>query len=306
MDIILTGLATGAIYGLVGLAFAISFYVTRVLNFAQGQLLMAAMMITASLDAAGLPVVLAIFAGLVVAAVLGAVGYLLAVRPVLVYNRSTFGWLVSTLGFAVVLENGFALIWGPTSRPFPSLLDNIVLDVAGAKITAEQLAAILFAIVVAVAFEVVRRNTLFGKLGIAVASDADMASAVGANPDSIALFAFVISGIVAGSAGILVGPRTFANPYLGDTFGISGFIAMMIGGGTEHPVAAIYGGFLLGILSAFANAVINSQASDWFPFVVLVLVLIVSPEGLFSNRGVRRWFAFVARMLREERLEGLR
>jgi branched-chain amino acid transport system permease protein len=88
-------------------------------------------------------------------------------------------------------------------------------------------------------------------------------------------------------AGILVGPITFANPYLGDTYGIYGFVAMMIGG-TEKPFAAMIGGLLLGVLGEGANAIINSQASDWFPFVVLLAILIISPEGLFGGSGSLR------------------
>ena len=82
---------------------------------------------------------------------------------------------------------------------------------------------------------------------------------------------------------MLVGPSTFANPYLGHTYGTFGFIAMMIGGGTERPVAAMFGGLLLGIMSEGANALINSQASDWFPFLVLALILILTPRGLFAS-----------------------
>jgi branched-chain amino acid transport system permease protein len=75
---------------------------------------------------------------------------------------------------------------------------------------------------------------------------------------------------------------------LGDTFGTLGFIAMMIGGGTEKPIAAMFGGLILGICAEGANAMINSQASDWFPFIILVVVLIVLPRGLFSAGNLFR------------------
>ena len=87
----------------------------------------------------------------------------------------------------------------------------------------------------------------------------------------------------AGVAGILIGPLTFANPYLGDTYGISGFVALMIGG-TRRPLSAMGGGLLLGLLSQLATSAINPQAADWLPFVVVVAVLLLTPEGLFSLR----------------------
>ena len=137
-------------------------------------------------------------------------------------------------------------------------------------------------------FELVRRGTLFGKIGMATAADPEMATAVGVNTTVVAIIAFAASAFYAGVAGLLIGPTTFANPYLGDTFGTFGFIAMMIGGGTEKPIAAMFGGLLLGVCAEGANAMINSQASDWFPFIILVVVLIVSPRGLFSAGNLFR------------------
>jgi branched-chain amino acid transport system permease protein len=143
--------------------------------------------------------------------------------------------------------------------------------------------AIGVALVLAAAFEIVRKRTLFGKLGVAIAEDPEMASAVGANTNAFAIGAFAVAGIFAGVAGVLIGPLTYANPYLGDTYGIAGFVALMIGG-TRRPLAAMGGGLLLGVLSELAKSAINPQAADWLPFLVVVVVLLVTPQGLFSWR----------------------
>ena len=283
LQIVLSGLAIGAVYGLVGMALAISFYVTRVINFAQGQLMMVAIMIVAAITAAGYSAWLGVIAGLICACLVAILSYVIAVRPILAFDRFSFGWLVSTLGFAVVVENIAAYIWGPTSRAFPPILHHISIHIGSAVLTGQQLLAIAVAVLLTVAFELVRKHTLFGKLGMAIASDPEMASAIGANTAVVAIAAFAVSGLFAGIAGVLIGPSTFANPYLGNTFGTYGFIAMMIGGGTEKPVAAMLGGLLLGVLAEGANALIDSQASDWFPFLVLVVVLIFTPKGLFSS-----------------------
>jgi branched-chain amino acid transport system permease protein len=285
VQIVLSGLATGAIYGLVAMAFAIAFYVTRVINFAQGQLLMVAVMVTAALSRAGWPTGVAIVAGLVAAVVFGALIYLLAVRPVLAFDRFSFAWLVSTLGVATILEAGAALIWGPTSRGFPTMLNSAPVHLLGAVISLQQVLAIVAGVVAVAALELFRRRTLFGKLGMAIAADPEMASAIGANTQVVAVAAFALAGLLAGVAGVLVGPITFANPYIGSTFGINGFVALMIGG-IERPAGAMAGGLLLGVLSQLANTEINSQASDWFPFVIVVVVLLLRPSGLFSGA---RW-----------------
>lgn len=283
LQFILSGLAIGAIYGLIGMALAISYYVTRVINFAQGQLMMLAIMVAATISTAGYSPWIAVAAGLVGSCVVGVLSYFVAVRPILMFDRFSFGWLVSTLGFALVIENATAYILGPESRPFPPLLNDVSVHIGDAVLTAQQILAVAIALVFAVLFEILRKRTLFGKLGMATAVDPEMASAIGVNTTVVALTTFVIAGLFAGVAGVLIAPRTFANPYLGDTYGTYGFVAMMIGGGTERPIAAMFGGFLLGLLSEGANALINSQASDWFPFLVLVVILILTPQGLFSS-----------------------
>jgi branched-chain amino acid transport system permease protein len=286
LQFVLSGLAIGSIYGLMGMALAISFYVTRVINFAQGQMMMIAVMIVSALTAAGFSPWVAVVCGLLVSCIVGILSYFVAVKPILAFDRFSFGWLVSTLGFAVAVENAAAYIWGPTSQAFPPILNNISVHFGEAVLTLQQLLAVGIALVLTVAFELIRKRTLFGKLGMAIAADPEMASAIGANTTAVAITAFAISGLFAGIAGVLIGPSTFANPYLGGTFGTAGFIAMMIGGGTEKPAAAMFGGLLLGVLAEGANAMINSQASDWFPFLVLIVILIVSPRGLFSSGSV--------------------
>lgn len=294
LQVLLSGLAIGAVYGLVAMAFAIVFYVTRVINFATGQLLMVSITITAALSRAGVPDAVSLVIGIVASTLAGVVIYLIAVRPVLRFDRFSFAWLVSTLGVAIVLQSLAAIIWGPTSRGFPALLNRVNLHVAGAGISAQELLTIVVAIVVLVGFELVRRRTLFGKLGQAISSDPEMASAIGARVTGYAIAAFAFGGLLAGVAGVLVGPITFSNPYLGDTYGIFGFIALMIGG-IERPAAAMGGGLVLGVLSVAANTFIGSQASDWFPFVVVVIVLLIAPHGLFaSGDAVRRLWASIA------------
>ena len=283
LQFFLSGLSIGAIYGLLGLALALSFYVTRVINFAQGQMLTMAIVVAASLSEAGYSPWIGVVLGPIAAGAIGVVSYFVAVRPILKADRFSFGWMVSTLGFGLALENAIAYVVGPRSRAFPPLLNDIGVHIGGALLTAQQILAIAVAAVIIVALELVRRRTLFGKVGMAAAADPEMAECIGANTMMVAAVTFAISGLLAGIAGVLIAPRTFANPYLGGTFNTFGFVSMMIGG-AENPAFAMVGGLLLGVLSEGANTYINSQASDWFPFVILVLVLLVSPRGIFGVR----------------------
>ena len=301
-QVLLTGLSTGAIYGLIAMAYAVVFYVTRVINFATGQLFMACIMITMAVANAGGSIWLAILAGFATSSLGGVVVYFLAVRPVLRFDRFSFAWLVSTLGVGIILESLAALKWGTSSLPFPNMMNGRDVAIFNAKLTWQQIITIIVGLVVVGLFELLRRKTLFGKIGMAISTDPDIAASMGANVMLYTILAFALGGLLAGIAGVLVGPFSFASPYLGESFGISGFVALMIGG-IERPAAAMGGGLILGILTVLANTYINSQASDWFPFVVVVVVLLISPNGIFMagtsiKKTVRRLGLTHAKMTR--------
>jgi branched-chain amino acid transport system permease protein len=290
LQVLFSGLAVGTIYGLVAMAFAVVFYVTKVINFATGQLLMVSILTTVGLMRLGIPDGAAIVLALMLSTLLGVVTYFVAVRPVLRFDRFSFAWLVSTLGVAIVIQSIFALIFGPASQPFPRGWHGIPLRFAGVTITLQELVTLLVGLAAIVGWGLLRRKTLLGKLGMAISTDPEIASTMGANVTAFAVGAFAIGGFLAGLAGILVGPITYGNPYLGDTYGIFGFIALMIGG-VQRPAAALGGGLVLGVLSIAANTYIGAQASDWFPFVLVLLVLLLTPNGIFaSGADLRKLF----------------
>lgn len=282
VDALITGLAVGATYGLVAMGYSVAFYVTRVINFAEGELLMASVMVTAVLVTSGLPTWVGLVLGVLCAGALSVVIYLVAVWPVMRVTRIKFAWFVSTLGMAIILENLAAALWGTSSRPYPALLSQIRISFGSVNVTGQDLLAIGVVIAVAAGFEVVRRRTLFGRLGMATAEDAEMAEAIGGNTRLLAIVAFAGAGLLAGIAGVLIGPVTFAGPYLGDTYGIGGFVALMLAG-MRKPASAVVGGLVYGVLIQLANTYINGQAAEWFPMVVVFLLLIVRPYGLFDS-----------------------
>lgn len=272
----------GAIYGLIALGFSVIFYVTQVIQFGHGQVVMIGIMVAAAAAGAGLPVEVVVILGILASTAISVVVYFVGVRPVLSKGRNTMATLVTTLGLALLFESGAALIWGTSSRPFPNLLNNTSLHIGSATLTLQELTAIVVGVVLALAVEVLRRRTLYGKLGMAVAVDPEMATGVGINTRAIAVGAFVIAGFLAGVAAILVGPRSFGNPYLGETYGIDGFVALMIAG-TDRPLASLVGGFILGVAEQCATGYINTQAGGWFPFVLVIAVLVILPRGLFAT-----------------------
>lgn len=297
LQVLFSGLSVGVVYGLVAMAFAVVFYVTKVVNFATGQLLMVSILLTAGSVKLGAPDWLGMIVGLLGSTLLGAIIYFIAVRPVLKFDRFSFAWLVSTLGIAVVIQAIFAIVFGPASQPFPRGLHQFPVRILGATITVQEILTIVIGVAAILAWELVRRRTLLGKLGMAISTDPEIASSIGANVTAYAVGAFAVGGFLAGLAGILVGPITYGNPYLGDTYGIFGFIALMIGG-IQRPSAAMGGGIVLGVLSIAANTYIGAQAADWFPFVLVLLVLLLAPNGVFaSGESLRKLFRRRSAML---------
>jgi branched-chain amino acid transport system permease protein len=285
LQVILTGLSVGAIYGLVAMGFAVVYYVNRVINFATGQLLMLSVMIIAGLGQSGVSPWVTIPLGVAASTIGAVVIYLLAVRPVLAFDRFSFAWLVSTLGVAIILASAAAFIWGTSSLPFPQLLNRSEVKIFGASLSWQQILSIVVAVLLTLIIELLRTRTLSGKFAMAISEDPETASAMGVNVTAYAILAFALGGLLVGIAGVLVGPISFANPYLGDTYGIYGFVALMVGG-IERPAAAMGGGLVLGVLITIASTYINPLASDWFPFVVVIAVLLVAPNGIFRSGAV--------------------
>ena len=118
------------------MSYAIVFYVTRVVNFATGQVMMAAIMVTTALSMKNLPISLSIIIGISTSIILSLIIYFIGVRPVQRLDRFSFAWLVSTMGIGIVIESIAAVIWGVGSEPFPQLLNGKTFAFLGGRLTA--------------------------------------------------------------------------------------------------------------------------------------------------------------------------
>lgn len=266
------------------MGYSLGYSVSGVINFAHGQILMVGAMVVSGFYTKWLTGGLIL--GLLASSVMGIVVYLVAIRPVLKRSATGFAWLVSTLGLAIVVQAAMAWLFGTDSRQFPQLLQGSHLSVKGASITGQGILAIVCVSIVGIVLEIFRRRSILGKAAMAVAADSTQAAAVGINTSRVHLVAFGLAGLLAGVAGILVGPTAFANPYMGAGYGVKGFVALLLGGIT-NPTAAIGGGLILGILEAISAVVFGPSTVDWFPLVALVLVLLIAPNGVFGSKGLK-------------------
>lgn len=297
----LSGLANGAVLGLVALGFTLVAGTVRVLHLAHGDVVVAAVL-TAVLGVLGTtPVAVALAPGpalafvvLVLAsgALLAAGVALLAVRPHLpdpATGRSgdALGWVAGGVAAGLLLREGLALLLPQEGYaiPDPLRLDALtgsgVLSLPGGQVLPARVPAVLLlALVAGVLTERLLVRSRFGKALRAVADDPDAAALCGVPARRVVLQAFVLAGLLAGLAGLLDAPgRTSLSVDAGVVLGLAGIAAALLGG-LGSPRGALLGGLAVGLVQSLVVTALDARFTDVVPLTLLVVLLAVRPEGL--------------------------
>jgi branched-chain amino acid transport system permease protein len=286
-DILVPGLAAGAIYALIAMGFNVTFATTRVLNFAHGEFLMLGTVIGYFMLAfMGLPIIIALVATVAAVGLIGAVEERLAVRPALKQGHSAHGWLLATFGCAILIRAITDLIMGPDARVYPNVFPEKSVAVFGALIVPHHVILIGVAILIAVVFWAFYERTMLGRALGAVSQDPDAAALRGIPIGLLATLSFVLAGSLAAFAGFLAAPLTGAYPTIGLLFTLKGFIASSIGG-IPRILGALIGGFVLGIVETLAIYTIGAGYRNVAIFGLLIFMLAVRPGGFLGSRSVR-------------------
>jgi branched-chain amino acid transport system permease protein len=287
LQLVLSGLAVGSVYALVALGFALIFSTVRVVNFAQGEFVMIGALVGYSAHVAtGLPLPWAMLLAGIVTVVVALATERLAVYP-LRGLQSSVAWVMSTLGVGLMLRSGAATVWGKAPQPFPATFGNQPIAVAGLSFVPQEAATLALAVFSVLVLELLRRGTIVGKAMRAAAFNLDAAKLVGINISTTSLLAFGTSAALAALAGILIAPLSNASSEMGTLLGIKGFAAAAVGGlGTFQ--GALAGGLLLGVVELLAAGLLPPGFSDVAAFLLLILILLVRPSGLFGKPETSR------------------
>ena len=285
----LSGVSFGMIYAAVALSLVLIWRGTRLLNYAQGGMAM----ITTYIAIEVIYHTGSYWAGFVVALVagvlLGAVCQLTIIRPTM--NKPPLNGVIVTIGLLVLLEGLAGIFFGGQFRSFPTAFSVRGLRIGGTPLGVSRYdifvaAAVLVAtLALAVAF----RYTSAGLRMRAAAFNATIARLSGIRVARVLTVGWALAGLLGALAGVLVSPSTFLYPNSMDTIFVFGFTAAVIGG-LDSPVGAVTGGLLLGLALSYAGGYLPSGA-NLVPVValgILVVVLMVRPDGLFSATKVRR------------------
>jgi branched-chain amino acid transport system permease protein len=285
MTTIFSGLSLGAIYVIVAIGYNIIFISSRVFNFAQAQFIMVGGFV--ALVAArqfNLPLWLAILLCAVIGGALGGLEELLAIRRLA--GRGAHNELVTTLGVATMLSGIALLIFGSDPTRAPYFADANAFDFLGGRVNIVDLLLIVVAAVLATIVGVVTRSTLFGLASLATSEDRQAGMLRGINVKRLALLAFIIGCAVVAATGPLVTAKTYLSFDLGDTLAVKAFVALAIGGIGSYP-GAVVGGFFVGLVETFAARYLGSQWQNITVFVLLLIVLLALPNGIFARRTER-------------------
>jgi branched-chain amino acid transport system permease protein len=286
--ILLSGITTGALYALVALGIVIVNKATGIINFAQGELFMftgfLAWMFHVQFGLAyPLTLLLAVAAGFL----LGALTDRIAFQPL--KNVDIVSLVLATVGIAFVLRGLARIIWGGKGDylTFPPITSPEPIMIGEMMVIPQQLAVLAGAVLIMAVFWLFFRFTRAGKMMQATADNAKAATLVGIRTDRIYMLAFGTGTAVAAAAAVLAAPLTLLYPDMGFAFFIKGFAAAVLGGLTSLP-GAILGGLLVGIVEALAGGYIASSLIEVSGFVVIMVVLLVMPQGLVSIGRLRR------------------
>lgn len=281
---ILSGLAIGGIYALVALGFHIMWSAAKAVNFAHGDTLMLGAVLAVMGVDAGLPLSVACILAVVAGGVFGILLERFAVRP-FATSATSIGWMLTTIAVGVMIEALATLQFGGFSRPLASPGVNNAVHILGAGVYPQELVIPVFAVLVMIGLKLMQRHTLIGRAMKAVAHDKRAAALMGINVNRIVAFSFGLASLLGAAAGVLVAPVIQVSATMGTLLGLKGFAVAIIGGITSAPGVVIVGlGF--GIMEKFVEGYISTAAREIIGFGVMILVLLVFPQGLFGKREV--------------------
>ena len=281
-QLVVAGIGMGSIYALVALGLVLIYRTTNVVNFAQGDFpMVGAFLLVISILYLGLPYWAGILISLAGMVVFGALFNLTVYYPL--RNRSYLPVLISTLGASIFVQNTILATFGPHPANLPPLLPVRGFQIAGIFVDPQYLVIILTSALLVVLQYLFFEKTYVGKKVQATAQDKEMAALLGIPIRWMIMLTFILSAVLGGVAGVLVGPITYFSIGMGTAIALKAFAATIIGGFGDVR-GAILGGIGLGIIENLGAAYVSVPYKDGFAFLVLFAFLMVRPQGIFGEK----------------------
>jgi branched-chain amino acid transport system permease protein len=288
VDLTLAGLTNGAVFAALALALVLIWRSTRIVNFAQGGMLMITTFIDYTLISHGASYWAALAAAIASGLVLGAVVEITFIRPV-EKRPSPLDAVVVTFGLLILLQGLAGMIFGGTPRSYPPAFGIIGYEVGGRRLlfAPNDLWVVLVVLGVMAVLAAVFRWTALGLRMRASAFAPEIARMLGVRVGRTLTLGWALAAGVGALAGVLVAPGTFVSPTAFDAALVYGFTAAIIGG-LDSPPGAVVGGLSLGLVLSYVSGYAGSDVQTFGAFVVLIVVLMIRPSGVFGSPVRRR------------------
>lgn len=280
---IVNGLVLGSTYSLIALGFTLIIGVLSMLNLAIGETLMISGFLgLITMTVLELPFVIALIVAVLVGAAVSLITYYASFK--LVDQEFFAAPVLSTIGVGVVLTAGAVRVFGSENRAFPEVVPPQTFEFMGARIRLEQLLIVAIAVALMFVLQRVVHGTKIGLAIRAVSDRADTAALVGVPVERVIVTTFAVSGAIVGAAGVLTGLLFHTiNPFIGLSSTLKG-LAIMVIGGLGSIRGAVIAGLAIGVIEVFSVAYVSATFRNALAFIILILVLVIRPEGLMGRR----------------------
>ena len=294
VQILVSGLTVGSVIALVAFGYNLVFASTRIVNFAQGSMLVIAGYVAFAIVREGVPIWAAFLASVVVALGVGGLIEIVAIKPLGGFDPSTnVGWILTTFGVGLIAIDVIKRTIGAEPRRIPPLIGSIfgwrVAKVSGVAVTVPDVVLVVTALALVVSLELLQHRTALGRAFRAVSQDRQIAGLMGINTEATVMITFAIAGALAAVGAVLIAPIQFVKLDNGVNLGLQAFIAAVLGG-LGSTKGAVAGGYVIGFTGAIVGTV-TSEGGSWTPvvvFIVFLLVLVVRPSGIFGSPAIEK------------------
>lgn len=289
LQLMVSGVAVGGIYALIALGFVLIYKATSILNFATGEFMMlGAYFCYTFLVLLGLPVIPTFLIVMLCAALLGFLVERLILRHML--GQPTISIVMATIGLGSILTGLAEILWSSDFKSFPQIFPRAPIDLGFAIVRSNMFYGFVISVAAVIVFSLIFK---YAKVGIAMratANDQMAAYSMGINVRSMFTLAWALGAIAAGLGGVVIGNIGGIQPNLGH-IGLKIFPVVILGG-LDSIGGAILGGFIIGVVENLAGGYLDPYfgggVKDLAPFVLLVVILMVKPYGLFGKREIER------------------
>jgi len=280
---LINGLMLGASYALIAIGYTMIFGVLKLLYFAHGEVFMVGAFVGLYLVIlGGANIYVALLGAMIACAMLGIIAVYVSVRPV--SKDRPLAALISTIGLTIVLQNLAVYIFGGQQVAFPETITQELYNLGPITISSVQIFILAIATTLMVVLWLFIEHTKMGRAIRATAENHETAALLGVNVNRVVLVTFMIGSGIAGVAGVLDGIKNSGiSPFMGLSVAVKGLIVMLLGGLGNVP-GAMVAGLLLGMIEILSAAYIGTTERDLFSFMILILILLYRPTGLFGTR----------------------